>query len=147
MRRSAGLSKKVALLTRELNEALERQTATSQILGAISRSKFQLQPILQSVVDTAARLCRAEQAQIFRREDGIYRHAVFHGAHDPVYLEIERQTPISPGPGTLVGCVAMTRQVARIDDAWTDPFYEKKEDAKIGGLHSCRSCMSVSRSA
>ena len=136
VRRSFDLNEKVALLTRELNEALERQTATSQILGAISRSKFQLQPILQSVVDTAARLCRAEQAQIFRREDGIYRHAVFHGAHDPVYLEIERQTPISPGPGTLVGRVAMTRQVARIDDAWTDPLYEKKEDAKIGGLHS-----------
>jgi len=136
VRRSAGLSKKVAELTRELNEALERQTAASQILGAISRAKFQLQPILQSVVETAARLCRAEQAQIFRREDGVYRHAVFHGFHDPVYLEIERQSPISPGPGTLVGRVATTRQVARIDDAWTDPLYEKKEDAKIGGLHS-----------
>ena len=136
VRRSAGLSKKVAELTRALNQALERQTATSQILGAISRSKFQLQPILQSMVETAARLCRAEQAQIFRREDGVYRHAVFHGFHDPVYLEIERQSPISPGPGTLVGRVATTRQVARIDDAWTDPLYEKKEDAKIGGLHS-----------
>jgi hypothetical protein len=81
---AAGLSETVAELTRELNEALERQTGTSQILGAISRSKFQLQPILQSVVETAARLCRAEQAQIFRREDGVYRHAVFHGFHDPV---------------------------------------------------------------
>ena len=51
-------------------------------------------------------------------------------------LEIERQTPISPGPGTLVGRTAMSRHVARIDDAWTDPLYEKKEDAKIGGHRS-----------
>ena len=44
----------------------------------------------------------------------------------PAYLEIERRSPISPGPGTLVGRTATTRQVVRIDDAWTDPFYEKK---------------------
>ena len=47
-------------------------------------------------------------------------------------LEIERRSPISPGPGTLVGRAATTRQVVRIDDAWTDPLYEKKEDAKLG---------------
>jgi signal transduction protein with GAF and PtsI domain len=51
-------------------------------------------------------------------------------------LEIERQTPIPPGPGTVVGRAAMSRQVARIDDAWTDPLYEKKDDAKIGGARS-----------
>ena len=121
----------VARLTRELNEALGQRTATAKILGAISRSKFELQPILQSVVDTAAQLCRAEQAVIFRLEGGIYRFAAGHSV-DPTYLEIERQTPISPGPGTLVGRAAMSRQVVRIDDAWTDPLYENKEDAKLG---------------
>jgi two-component system, NtrC family, sensor kinase len=102
--------------TTDLTESLEQQTVTSEVLGVISRSKFELQPILQSVVDTAARLCRAEQAVIFRLEDGIYCFAAGHSV-DPAYLEIERQTPIPPGPGTAVGRAAMNRKVARIDDA------------------------------
>ena len=104
------------------------------MLSVISRSKFDLQPILQSVVDTAARLCRTNQAVIFRLEGGAYRFAAGYSIV-PAYLEIERQTPISPGPGTLVGRAAMTRQVAQIDDAWNDPLY-KKEDAKLGGHRS-----------
>ena len=122
-------------LRRELNEALERQTATSEVLGVISRSKFELQPVLQSVVDTAARLCRAKQAVIFRLEGGVYRFAAGYSIV-PAYLEIERRTPISPGSGTLIGRAAMTGQVVRIDDAWNDPLYEKKEDAKVGGHRS-----------
>ena len=122
-------------LLSELRESLQQQTATSEVLGVISRSKFELQPILQSVVDTAARLCRAEQAVIFRLEDGVYRFAAGYSIV-PAYLEIERRTPISRGSGTLIGRAAMSRQVVRIDDAWTDPLYEKKEDAKIGGHRS-----------
>jgi signal transduction histidine kinase len=121
--------------TTDLTESLEQQTATSEVLGVISRSKFELQPILQSVVDTAARLCRAEQAVIFRLEGRLYRFAAGHSV-DPAYLEIERQTPISPGLGTAVGRAAISRQVARIDDAWTDPHYEKKQEAKVGGIRS-----------
>ena len=121
--------------TDDLTVSLDQQTATSEVLSVISRSKFDLQPILQSVVDTAARLCRANQAVIFRLEGGAYRFAAGYSIV-PAYLEIERQTPISPGPGTLVGRAAMSRHVARIDDAWTDPLYEKKEDAKIGGHRS-----------
>ena len=121
--------------TDDLTKSLEQQTATSEVLGVISRSKFELQPILQSVVDTAARLCRANQAVIFRLEGGVYRFAAGYSI-DPAYLEIERRTPISPGPGTLIGRAAKSRQVVRIDDAWTDPLYEKKEDAKIGGHRS-----------
>ena len=124
--------------TRELTESLEQQTATSELLSVISRSKFELQPILQSVVDTAARLCRAEQSMIYRLEGGVYRFAAAASGQliPPAYLEIERQTPISPGPGTVVGRAAMNRRVVLIEDAWTDPLYEKTEDAKIGGVHS-----------
>ena len=122
------------LLT-ELRESLQQQTATAEVLGVISRSKFELQPILQSVVDTAARLCRAEQGVIFRLECGTYRFAAGHSV-DPAYLEIERRTQLLPDEGTAVGRAVLHRKVARIDDAWTDPLYEKKEDAKIGGVRS-----------
>ena len=127
----ASLEANVARLTGELNETRDQQSALAEVLGAISRSRFELQPVLESVVQTAARLCHAKQAVIFRLDGGVYRFAAGYSIN-PAYLEIERQSPISPGPGTLVGRAAMTRQVARIDDAWTDPLYEKKADAKIG---------------
>jgi GAF domain-containing protein len=75
---------------------------------------------------------------IYRLEGGVYRFAAAASGQliPPAYLEIERQTPILPGPGTVVGRAAMNRRVVLIEDAWTDPLYEKKEDAKIGGVHS-----------
>ena len=121
--------------TTDLTEALEQQTATAEVLGVISQSKFELQPILQSVVDTAARLCRAEAAGIFRLEEGLYRFAAGYSLH-PDYLESERKNPIAPGPGTVVGRAAVMKGIARIDDALTDPLYEKKHDARIGGYRS-----------
>ena len=126
---------KVARLTRELNEAVEQQTATSEVLRVISRSQFNLQSVLQSVAETAARLSRSDGAVIFQLENGVYRFAAGYSLV-PAFLEIERRTVISPGPGTVIGRAAMTREVARIDDAWTDPLYEKKEDAKIEGNRS-----------
>ena len=121
--------------SRELAESLEQQTATSEVLGVISRSKFELQPILQSVVDTASRLCRADVSVIFRLEDGGYRFAAGYSL-DPAYLDHERRTPITPGPGTVVGRAAMSREVVQIEDAWTDPLYEQKAAVKISGGRS-----------
>ena len=101
-----------------------------EVLGVISRSRFELQPVLQSVVDTAARLCRAKTSGIFRLEGGGYRLAAVSGLFDPpAYLEHEQQALISPGPGTIVGRAAMDRQVVQIEDAWSDPLYEEKESA------------------
>jgi two-component system, NtrC family, sensor kinase len=132
---AAGQETNIALLNRELNEALERQKATAEVLSAVSRSKFELQPILQSVVDTASRLCRADVSVIFRLEGGVYRFAAGYSL-DPAYLEHERRTPISPGPGTVVGRAAMMREVVKIEDAWTDPLYEQKVAVKIAGGRS-----------
>ena len=81
------------------------------------------------------RLCRAEQAVIYRQEQGTYRFAAGHSTV-PDYLDIEKETVILPGKGTVVGRAALTKQVARIDDSWNDPLYEKKRDAKVGGVRS-----------
>ena len=121
----------MARLAKALEEARQQQSALAEVLSAISGSKFELQPVLESVVQTAARLCHARQAVIFRLESGAYRFAAGFSI-SPAYFEIERRSPISPGPGTLVGRVAMARQAVRIDDAWTDPVYERKQDAKVG---------------
>jgi len=129
----------IELLARERDELLEQQMATSELLGVLSSSKFELQPILQTVVDTAVRLCRATSAEIFRLDGGVYRFAVCCNLN-PAYLEIQRRHQISPGQGTVVGRAVSSRQVAQIEDCWTDPLYEKKQDAKIGG---CRTLIGV----
>jgi GAF domain-containing protein len=122
-----------ARLLNELKQSLEQQTATSEVLGVISRSKFDLQPILQSVVDTALRLCRADAASIFRLDGGFYRWAV--GLNDdPAYREIEQQTPIPPGQGTLVGRVALSRKVARSTMPGRTHCTKKKATPKLVGF-------------
>ena len=121
--------------TDDLTESLQQQTATADVLAVMSRSQFDLAPILQSVVDTAARLCRAEKAVIFRLDDGLYRFAAGYSL-DPKYIEIEKAALIAPGPGTAVGRAAMDKQVVRIDDAFSDPHYAVKDDAKIGDVRS-----------
>jgi GAF domain-containing protein len=112
---------------------LEQQTATADLLGIISRTKFELRPVLQTVVDAAVRLCRATSGEIFRLDKGVYHFEV--GCNlDPAY--VQRQKPLAPGPGTMVGRAAMNRQVVRIDDLLSDPTYTLKEEAKIGGARS-----------
>src|SRR5262249_45120307 len=89
------------------------------------------------VVDTASRLCRADVSVIFRLEDGGYRFAAGYSL-DPAYLDHERRTPISPGPGTVVGRAAMSRKVVQIEDAGTDPLYEQKAAVTVIGLARIR---------
>ena len=132
---AARLEEQIVGLTRELDEAREQQTATSEVLRALSQSEFQLQSVLQSVAESAAKLCRSDGAVIFQLRDGIYRFAAGYSLL-PEFLEIERQALIYPGPGTVIGRAAMTGKVARIDDALADPLYEKKEDAKVEGNRS-----------
>jgi two-component system, NtrC family, sensor kinase len=111
----------VARLARELDDAREQQRATSELLGAISQYEFQLQSVLQRVAEAAARLCHSDGAVIFQLEGGVYRFAAGYSLV-PAFLEIEQRQLIAPGPGTVIGRAAMTRNVVRIDDALTDPL-------------------------
>jgi GAF domain-containing protein len=126
-----------ALQTRtgDLQESLEYQTATSEVLKVISRSTFDLQPVFQTVADTAVRLCHADQAGIYLDENGEYRWAS-GSSQLPEYERIEREARIRPGTGTLVGRVALEGRPVQILDAWTDTGYEAKEDARVGAIHT-----------
>ena len=121
--------------TRDLQESLEYQTATSDVLKVISQSAYELKPVLRTVVETAARLCQAEKAIIYRHENGAYRYAAGYD-NDPEYERIERNTPIYPGEGTLVGRAALEKRTVQIRDAWADPFYAAQREARIGNVRS-----------
>jgi GAF domain-containing protein/anti-sigma regulatory factor (Ser/Thr protein kinase) len=121
--------------TRDLQESLEYQTATSDVLKVISQSTYDLEPVLQTVLDTAMRLCGNSQGEIFRLEDGVYRMAVGYGM-EPAYRDIEAQLAIRPGPDTLVGRTALAGEPVHIIDALADPEYAPKGEAQIGKLRS-----------
>ena len=119
---------------RELQDALDFRTATGEILRVISHSAFDLQSLLLTVLTNAKVLCRAEMAVLFRYVDGAFRFAVADGV-SPAYEHLERQQAIQPGRGTLVGRAAMERRTVQIVDAWTDPDYATKDNARVLGVH------------
>jgi len=122
-----------ARLLTELRESVDRQTATSDVLKVISRSTIDLDAVLQTVVASAVRLCCAEYAVIFRSAGEEYRWAAGQGLL-PEYDRIERDARIRPGTGTVVGRAALEGRTVQIADAWTDPLYEAKDEARAGNV-------------
>ena len=132
---NARLLRELQQRTDDLQELLEYQTAISEVLRVISGSAFDLEPVLQSVVSTAIRLCRADQAVIYRNVEGEYRWAAGDSLA-PEYEKIERDVRIHPGIGTVVGRAALEAQPVHILDCQTDPSYEARDDAGVGGIHT-----------
>ncbi len=122
-------------LLSELRESLQQQTATSDVLKVISRSTFDLQTVLDTLVASATRLCEADMASINRQAGNHYRQVASFG-YSPEFIEFMDRHPIPSGRGSVVGRSVQEGKIVQIEDVRTDPEFAFGAAAKIGGIRT-----------
>jgi GAF domain-containing protein/DNA-binding NarL/FixJ family response regulator/anti-sigma regulatory factor (Ser/Thr protein kinase) len=132
---NARLFDEVQARTRDLAESLQQQTATADVLKVISRSTFDLQTVLDTLVESAARLCEADTAGVTRQRGASFYH-VAHYSFSPRAFDYIKDVPLSPGRGSVVGRVLSEGRTVQIPDALADPEYDLFEAQKIMGFRT-----------
>src|SRR5262245_58853032 len=124
-------------LLNELRESLQQQTATADVLKVISRSTFDLQSVLNTLVESAARLCETDMAAIARPKGAFFENLANYG-YPPELERIieERNRHIEPGSGTLAGRTVLERKTVHIPDVLADPEFTFFEFAKAGNVRT-----------
>src|SRR5262249_33663730 len=130
---NARLFDEVQAKTRDLEESLQQQTATADVLKVISRSAFDLQAVLHTLVESAAKLCDADKATITRQIDGIFYRAESYGFSEEFMARV-RQMPVAPERGSITGLAMLEGKAIQVEDVEADPEYWPKNFAKPGEL-------------
>ena len=117
--------------TRELTEALEQQTATSEVLSVISSSPGDLQPVFETMLANATRICEATLGVLWLFEGDAFRAVAVHGP--PTFVEARRRNPMLPlTPGTALARVVATKQTVQIADVQAEPAYRVSPAHRVG---------------
>jgi two-component system, NtrC family, sensor kinase len=125
------LFEEVQARTTELSEALEQQTATSDVLNIISRSPSELQPVLDAIVKTAARLCSAEYSFIVKcAEDRC--HLVAANRVEAAHIQYLARNPVTIDRSSVTGRVALERGTIHVPDVLADPEFKQLDWQKVG---------------
>jgi PAS domain S-box-containing protein len=118
-----------------LRVSVEQQTATADVLKAISRSTFNLQTVLHTLVESAARLCEADKATITRQKDGEFYRAESFGFPSE-FMDYVRNVPVVPDRGSAIGRALLEGVVVHIPDVKADSDYTFTEGQKLGDFRA-----------
>src|SRR5262249_15373327 len=136
------LKKQLEARTRELaearghlSEALEQQTATSEVLGIISSSPGELEPVFGAMLSNALRICEAKFGNLFLYENGLFRE-VSNVNVPPGFEAFVQRGPIAPNPGTGLARIVSTKQVAHIEDIRRLEAYAIRHPFVVAGVGS-----------
>jgi signal transduction histidine kinase len=132
---NARLFDDVQVKTADLQESLQQQTATAEVLKVISRSTFDLQTVLQTLVESAAKLCDAEKATITRQKDGVLFRGEFYGFSEE-FMDYVRNVPVVPDRGSATARALLEGVVVHIPDVHADPDYTFNEAQRLGDFRT-----------
>jgi signal transduction histidine kinase/CheY-like chemotaxis protein len=133
--RAGGIDAEVARLNRDLDEARQQLGAISEVLTALGRSASDLELVLETVVESARRLCEADVAQLHLVEGNVYRLASSSGLSDE-YLDFLNRNPVRADRRSLVGRVGLDRRPQQIMDVLADAEYGRHELQRLGGYRT-----------
>jgi GAF domain-containing protein len=118
-------------LLNELRQSLQQQTATADVLKVISRSAFDLQTVLDTLVESAARLCETDNATIHRAKGNVYPCVATYGYTDE-YAQYLHNHPIAPNRGSVLGRAVLEGNIVHVADVEADPEYRLIEQRSVG---------------
>jgi two-component system, NtrC family, sensor kinase len=120
-------------LFNETKEALERQTATSEVLEAISGAQTDASPVFETIARNAHRLSAAVRCNVLRYDDGLLHIAAVSGFSPEDEQQLRRRYPVKPGDASVMsGRVILSGSVEKIDDALSDPLYDQEHASNLG---------------